>query len=268
MGMAAILGLIDPQPLADEGRWRMTAHRSLCLGPPEAKHVSGGASLASVIAALERETGRPLIYASAQFFASPLCGETFDVELRQTKAGRALTQIQAALTSAGQDLAYVNAALGERDETGSFFWEAAPSVPPPDASPPIPFVRKDAGDLHAELDMRLALDPRATPTGRACFWVRTDMDAPVSAKLLALVADYIPEALHMNIGERAGAVSLDNVIRIIQRAPTPWLLCDIKLSAVSAGLFHGRMHIFAEDGTLLAIAGQSGVVRLLKDRVG
>jgi acyl-CoA thioesterase len=43
---------------------------------------------------------------------------------------------------------------------------------------------------------------------------------------------------------------------------TPWLLCDTQLTAIADGLFHGRMALFAQDGALLALAEQSGVVRL------
>jgi acyl-CoA thioesterase II len=264
MTMADINALIDPFPSGQHGKWHMTAHRNLCLGPPEGKHLSGGAALASAVAALEAETGRPLIQASAQFLSSPAAGDRFDIEIRTMKAGRSIIQAQIAIVVAGNDAANITAALGARDEIGLFAWEIAPSVPSPEACPPFPFVRKDDGDLHSHLDMRLALDPRSSPTGRACFWIKTDAAAVIPATLLALIADYLPEAIHMNIGQRAGAVSLDNVIRIVRYMATPWLLCDIQLSAISSGLFHGRIAIFAEDGTLLATGGQSGVVRLLK----
>jgi acyl-CoA thioesterase II len=127
----------------------------------------------------------------------------------------------------------------------------------------VPFVRIDDGDLQSRLDIRLAGDPRANPAGHAQFWIGYDGEGPVPAAFLAVIADYLPEAIQMNIGRCADAVSLDNVIRIITRTATPWLLCDIQLEAISNGLFHGRMAIYAQDGTLLATASQSGVVRLL-----
>jgi hypothetical protein len=39
---AYIMTLINPLPTGIEGRWRMNAHRNLCLGTPEGKHLSGG----------------------------------------------------------------------------------------------------------------------------------------------------------------------------------------------------------------------------------
>lgn len=265
MAMSDIMQLVDPVPGGQHGIWRMTAHRNLCLGPPDGKHISGGATLASAVAALEAETGRPLILASAQFLSSPAAGDQFDIEIRAMKAGRSISQAQVAVVVAGQAVAHVTAALGVRDEIGPFTWDIAPAVPTPGDCPSVPFVRRDDGDLHSHLDMRLALDPRVSSNGRACFWVKTDATSAIPAALLALIADYLPEAIHMNIGQRAGAVSLDNIVRIVGREATPWLLCDIQLSAVSAGLFHGRMAIFTQAGALLATAGQSGVVRLMPE---
>jgi acyl-CoA thioesterase len=262
--LADVAALIDPAPTGQEPLWRMTAHRHLCLGPPGHKHISGGATLASVISALEAETGRPLIQASAQFLSSAKAGGSFEIAIRAVESGRSISQALAAIVVAGDDVAHVTAALGEREEIGPFSWEVAPALPKPDDCPSIPFVRLDDGDLHSHLDMRLALDPRGNPTGRACFWVRTGMTTPISSALLALVADYLPEAIHMNINQRAGAVSLDNVIRIVRREATDWLLCDIQLSGVSSGMFHGRIAIFGNDGTLLATGGQSGVVQILR----
>jgi acyl-CoA thioesterase II len=263
MPMSDIIKLIAPVSSAQDGVWHMNAHRHLCLGPPAGKHLSGGAAMASVVAASEAQTRRPLIQASAQFLSSPAADDDFSIEFRALNAGRSITQALVAIVVAGKDAAHITATLGVRSEIGSFAWEAAPDVPPPESCPPIPFVRKDDGDLHSHLDMRLAVYPGIEPAGGACFWIKTDSDDIVPAAMLTLIADYLPEAIHMNIGQRAGAVSLDNVIRIIGRAATPWLLCDIQLSAVSAGLFHGRIAIFAEDGALLATGGQSGVVKLL-----
>jgi acyl-CoA thioesterase II len=265
MAMTDIMQLISPALMGQGRVWRMVAHRHLCLGPPQAKHISGGATLASVVAALEAETGRQLIQASAQFLSSPAMGDEFQIAIRTVQAGRSIAQAHAVVIAANQEVVHVTASLGARDEIGPFVWESSPQVPSPEACPPVPFVRKDQGDLHSHLDMRLALDPRTVPEGRAAFWIKTDMSEPTPSALLALIADYLPEAIHMNIGQRAGAISLDNVIRIIRRASTTWLLCDVQLSAIAAGLFHGRIALFADDGTLLAIAGQSGVVRLLKD---
>jgi acyl-CoA thioesterase II len=260
---ADIMALIAPKAGAATDTWTMTAHRNLCLGPSGAKHLSGGSALASAVSVLEAQTGMPLIQANAQFLSSPLAGQAFEIEACIAKAGRSIVQASARLVSDDQVMAHITATLGSRDDLHPHVWVSAPSVPNPESCPPVPFVRIEDGDLHNRLDMRLALDPRGAPQGRACFWVRTDPDAPLAAPGLVLIADYLPEALHMNLGRPAGAVSLDNSIRIMNRVTTPWLLCDIHLSAIASGLFHGRMQMFSESGQLLAIGEQSGVVRWL-----
>jgi len=44
--------------------------------------------------------------------------------------------------------------------------------------------------------------------------------------------------------------------------PTEWVLLDIHVHAVERGFGHGLVHMFAEDGTLLATASQSCIIRL------
>ncbi len=47
--------------------------------------------------------------------------------------------------------------------------------------------------------------------------------------------------------------------------PTDWVLLDIRVHAVERGFGHGLVHMFAEDGTLLATASQSCIVRYWQD---
>ena len=46
--------------------------------------------------------------------------------------------------------------------------------------------------------------------------------------------------------------------------PTEWVLLDIRVHAVERGFGHGLVHMFAEDGTLLATASQCCIVRFWK----
>jgi acyl-CoA thioesterase len=45
--------------------------------------------------------------------------------------------------------------------------------------------------------------------------------------------------------------------------PTEWVLLDIRIHAVAHGFGHGVVHLWSEDGTLLATASQSTIVRLM-----
>jgi acyl-CoA thioesterase len=58
-----------------------------------------------------------------------------------------------------------------------------------------------------------------------------------------------------------GNSSLDNTLRVYRLVPTEWVLLDIRIDAVARGFGHGIVHIWAEDGTLLATASQSTIVR-------
>jgi acyl-CoA thioesterase len=48
--------------------------------------------------------------------------------------------------------------------------------------------------------------------------------------------------------------------------PTQWVLIDIKAHGLARGFGHGLVHMFAEDGTLMATASQSCIARIHKDR--
>ena len=55
--------------------------------------------------------------------------------------------------------------------------------------------------------------------------------------------------------------SLDNSLRLCTLAATAWVLIDVRVHAIARGFGHGRVELWAEDGTLLATASQSCVVR-------
>lgn len=257
-----ILALLTPRDAS------IAAHRALCVGPPDAKHMSGGACFASLLAALEAEHQRPVIQASAQFVAAPAEGTSATVTTHTLMSGRSIAQARAALQVDGGDRVLVQASLGRRPGVGTHEWTRMPDVPDPEHCGPIPFVREYAGDLHTYLDMRLATDfEREGARGQMAFWIRAPeavAGGSLPSAFLALAADYLPESIHFNIGRPAGATSLDNTLRIIARPVTEWVLCVTQLDAIEAGLFHGRMGLHARDGALIATAAQSGVVRLIE----
>jgi acyl-CoA thioesterase II len=259
---ATILALLSGTD-HETGERDIAAAPELCLGPVDGKHVSGGAQLAAIVALLEARSDRPLIEASIQFRTSPPRGGSFAVSIPWRNEGRSITQAEACVSQDDKIMAKAIATLGERTGIGSFDWMAAPAASAPENCPPLPFIRMDPGDLHSHLGFRIANDPQNDRDGRLLFWVPWSDNRSVPSAFLALVGDYLPEAVHFNIGRPAGAISLDNKLRIIRRTSTRWLLCETRLHAVNAGLFHGSMSIFDESGALLAVAGQSGIVRPL-----
>ena len=94
------------------------------------------------------------------------------------------------------------------------------------------------------------------------LWSRIPRSSTAStAAALAVLGDFVPMGVGQALGVRGGGNSLDNTLRIVDLVPTDWVLMDIRIHAVERGFGHGLVHMFAEDGTLLATASQSCIVR-------
>jgi acyl-CoA thioesterase len=165
----------------------------------------------------------------------------------------------------------VNAALGCRDIPASGQWAVRPEVPPPADCPPRHYRHGPEESIMTRLDVRLANgrdfeDLDGTPgDGRSALWARMPDVLEMSAAALAILGDYVPFGIGQALGARAGGNSLDNTLRVARLVPTEWVLLDIRVHAVVNGFGHGLVHLWAEDGTLLATASQSAIVRFWKD---
>ncbi len=105
-------------------------------------------------------------------------------------------------------------------------------------------------------------DLDGTPgSGRTLMWVRVPDLIEMSGPTLAILGDYVPSGISQALGIGAGGNSLDNTLRVARLVPTEWVLLDIRIHAVANGFGHGLVHLWAEDGTLLATASQSAIVR-------
>ena len=117
------------------------------------------------------------------------------------------------------------------------------------------------------LDMRLALGrdflefDGTQGTGRSALWARLPDTLEMSAGALAILGDYVPFGVGQALGRMAGGNSLDNTLRVARLVETEWVLLDVQVHTIQHGFGHGLVHLWAEDGTLLAIASQSCIVR-------
>ena len=101
--------------------------------------------------------------------------------------------------------------------------------------------------------------------GQTLMWARLPgVIEGVDAASLAVLGDFVPMGVGQALGVRGGGNSLDNTLRVVNLVPTEWVLLDIRVHAVERGFGHGLVHMFAEDGTLLATASQSCIVRFWK----
>lgn len=263
MDVRQFLGLEETD---DPTHWRLPVTEDVCtpLG-----FLYGGAGLAAGVAAMEEATARPVLWATAQFLASAYPPATLDFRIALGAEGGQIAQARVVATADdGTEVLVVTGAFGNRPIEAAGDWLAAPEgLPPPDACPPRIHQHATPTGIITRLDMRIAegrqpdeLD--GTPgTGRTRLWARAPGLDLTDGAVLALLADYVPFGVGQALGQRAGGTSLDTTLRVVRVVPTEWLLLDVRIAAVDRGVAHGQLDMWTADGTLLATASQSAVVR-------
>jgi acyl-CoA thioesterase-2 len=248
-------------------RWILEVVPGICT---DELFLFGGCALGAAIDAMERTTGRPAIWATAQYLSFAHPPEIVDIDVTVASSGHNTTQARVVAHVADREILTVNAALGERPDRHAGQWAVMPDVPMPADAPPRvrPVTPVDGENSIAQrLEMRLArgrdfLSYDGTRgDGHAALWARIPADLGMSAAALAILGDYVPFGVGQALGEYVGGNSLDNTIRICRLVATEWVLIDVRVDTVHHGFGHGTVHLWAEDGTLLATASQSCIVR-------
>jgi acyl-CoA thioesterase len=247
----------------DPWRWRMPVVPELCSGLGT---LFGGCGLGAAIEVLEQATGRPLVWATAQYLSFARPPSVLYLDATEVVRGHQISQARVVGEVDGEEIFTVNAALGRREIEFAGSWAVEPRLPPPEASPVRLIQDRHVGTIMDRLDMRLAnarnMDdfPGQPGDGRSALWVRLP-HLEMSAAALAIVGDYVPFGIGQALGQRAGGQSLDNTLRVASRVPTEWILADVRVHAVTDGFGHGLVHLWSQDGTLLGTASQSTIVR-------
>lgn len=249
-------------------RWSMEVTRGLSTS---GGFLFGGCGLGAAISAMEGTSGRDCVWATAQYLSYAKPGEVVDIDVTLAVVGHQMTQARVVCHVGNREILTVNAALGFRpmDVAGQF--ETMPDVPSPEACKPRPYRMPVDGTINDRLDQRLAKGRDLTELdgtlgdGQTVMWVRIpDVIEGVDATALAVLGDFVPMGVGRALGVHGGGSSLDNTLRVVHLRPTEWVLLDIRVHAVERGFGHGLAHMFAEDGTLLATASQSCIVRFWK----
>jgi acyl-CoA thioesterase len=264
MDARTFLGL---EPTADPLLWRLPV--TLGVSTP-GQFLFGGAGLAAGVAAMEIASGRPTIWATAQYLAYAPTGSVVDFDINLAVVGHQTTQARAIGRVAGKEILAVNAALGRRQLDVGGTWVQRPDVAGPDACTHRSIPPEFTGTVLERVEMRLALGRQfeeldGTPgDGRCAFWARLPgaQSAEPSSAWLSILGDYVPSGVAQALGRPSIGNSLDNTIRVVQLVASEWVLCDIQILAIANGFGHGRAHLWAEDGTLLGVASQSVIVRV------
>jgi acyl-CoA thioesterase II len=257
------------EPVSSDGtRWRMEIVRSLTSGTGA---LFGGCGLGACIDVMEHVTGRPCVWATAQYLSFARPPSVLELDVLEAVRGHQISQARVIARVDDTEILTVFGALGRRSLDLEGQWAIRPEVPPPDECPPRPMLNHHEGRISSRLDAKLANGrppwefPGAPGSGHAALWIRMPELLDMSAAALAIVGDFVPFGISQALGQRAGGNSLDNTLRIAHRVPTTWVLADVRVHAVADGFGHGLVHLWAEDGTLLGTASQSMIVRAWRD---
>ncbi len=269
MDSRAFLGLV---PSHNPYRWSMEVGPRVVTG---GGFLFGGCGLGAAISAMEGTSGRECVWATGQYLSYAKPGEVVDIDVTLAVEGHQITQARAVCHVGNREILTVNAALGAREFPISGQFEHVDAVPPPDDLPLRPQRFDTTGTISEQLDQRLVkgrdfdqLD--GTPSdGRTLMWARMPaLLEGIDAASLAILGDFVPMGVGQAFGIRGSGNSLDNTLRVARLVPTDWVLLDIRVHAVERGFGHGLVHMFTEDGTLLATASQSCIVRFWGSEVG
>lgn len=231
----------------------------------------GGCGLGAAIAAMEGATQRPVVWATAQYLSYAHPPSMLDIYVTEAVAGRSISQARAVGKVGDDEIFTVNAALGQRKLDLEGTWVTPPEVPSPEECAPRGIRFPGTESIMDRLDLRLAnarswddLDGKPSPDGRSALWARMpDLLEVSSGAALAILGDYVPFGIGQTIGRVGGGNSLDNTLRVYRLVPADWVLLDIRIEGIAHGFGHGAVHLWTEDGTLLATASQSTIIRLM-----
>ncbi|MGH7733991.1 MAG: acyl-CoA thioesterase, partial [Gemmatimonadales bacterium] len=237
------------EPTEGHLRWRLPVTRAIST---PGHFLYGGAALAAGIAALEEASGRPTVWATAQYIGYAPTGTEVEWEVVLAAVGRNTTQGRAIARVGESEIITVNAALGRSslDELAGT-WVDPPDVPPPDECPTLEIPPLFADSVLTRVEHRVAqgrlfsmLDGTPGPATSA-FWARLPGQVEVSAATLAVIGDYVSGAVSQPLGRRTLTRSLDNTLRVARLVDTEWVLCDIRMHALGRGFAHGEAHLWS-----------------------
>jgi acyl-CoA thioesterase II len=257
--------MFDPSPTDAPNRF-VWEPSQLLLTPSGA--LQGGAGLGATLAAMQMVTGRPVIWATAQYLSFAAGIEPLDLEVTVEVSGHNTTQARCTLSRDGREILTSHAALGSRSSELRGVWCQRPDVPAPDDCPRYRYFERGRGGLGDIADHRLAVgrqlaDIDGTPgNGTFAMWIRAwSGSRTVTVADLAFLGDFMPMAFADALGAPYAGNSLDNTIRVGDLTATGWVLLVAHVQQVTNGFGYGHAELWAEDGTLLGDVSQSAIMR-------
>jgi len=262
--------MIQLHATADPLAWTLDVTDPICAGSINAPFLFGGSGLGALIAAMAASSGRPPVWATAQYLSYVKPPVVADISVTIESAGKQITQASAALFVEGRKVITATGALGSRESSVSGVWITAPDAAAPETCLQVHHRFGYADGVEKSMELRLAAgrfpvkgqEFDAPSDGRMLLWARPSNRQPIKPEILAIIGDYVSAASSHALGRYCAGNSLDNTIRFIETDPTDWVLCDIRIEAVIAGFIHGGMYMFSQRGALLGIASTTLILRL------
>lgn len=258
-----------PVERLDDSRFALDVDWPVCVGRGGQGFLFGGSGLAAAILALEAASDRPAIWATAHYLAYAKPGSRVTIDCALPAIGKSITQARATVSGDEGEVLTVVAALGERAGIEDQ-WSGIAGVKPPEDCPELPHWG-DPGTIGGRLRFRIArghFGDSGSSAGRAedgtlLNWVQLREEGVALDRIaLAVIGDFMTPGLRNATGRRIGGNSLDNTIRYGRIVPTDWVLCETRIDMAANGFAHGTMRMFAEDGSLMAVASQSIILRI------
>ena len=251
----------SPQPsVKDERKFELIASEQACVGPAGYEFIMGGVAQAAAIEAAEFVSGKPLLWSTIQFVNAGLLNQSIDIEVELLGGGRSISQVLVTLSANDTVLQTLTAALGGRQGSERQFVNMPQVAPPEDCPVKTDLDHNNDQDLIAQFERRMAIE--APDEGLGAMWIRSKDTLRVSAGLLAITSDFML-GLHP---ESFRGTSLDNTFRVFSTRPTEWMLCVTQMSGFRDGAAMGVTHQFTQDGQLLSVSSQTGLLPRSDDR--
>ena len=240
--------------LDNETVFKLVASPQACVGPAGSEFIMGGVAQAAAIEAAEIVADKPLLWSTIQFVNAGLLNQSIDIEVEVLGGGRSISQVLVTLTADGTVLQTMSAALGGRQGIERQFVSMPTVAAPEDCSIKTDLDHNNDQDLIAQFERRIAIE--APDDGLGAMWIRSNKALPMTAGLLAITSDFML-GLHP---ESFRGTSLDNTFRVFSTRPTEWILCVTQMSGFRDGAAMGVTHQFTQDGQLLSVSSQTGLL--------
>lgn len=248
------------EPTGD-GRWRGHVDPSwfVTTGP------NGGFVAALATRALEAHTRRPARSLTLHFLRAPAEG-AIDLSCTVEREGRTSTFTSLRLTQHGEAVALgLGVAAEWREDQPEWQDTPAPSVSPPDETPPLRAPAARLPPYFGKYEMRWALGDFRDPGGpaRVGAWLRAADGRPLDAPLLAAMTDALmpPAFVRTGFGALVPTIDLTVHFRARMDGDAAWALGVFESRVAAGGLVEEDGHLFGEDGTLLAQSRQLAILR-------